>query len=146
MAIARPHISDERKSRRHHRVVELVRREIVQILSREVKDPRLGNFTVTEVDLSPDIRTALIYVCRFITGDIPREPTRDEKDELVSGLSSASHFVYERLKKRLVMKQIPSIRFLYDERLAKASSMWSLVHRVQLEDAERNYEAEGVRT
>lgn len=129
MALPHRRAFEDRKVRRHHRVVELVRQQIVEILSREVKDPRLGHFTVTDVELSPDLSSALVYVCRFVTGDQPHEPTEEEKETLLRALSSASHFIYERLKKRLVMKHIPSIRFTYDWRLSKASEVWGLVKK-----------------
>jgi ribosome-binding factor A len=119
--------SEDRKIRRHHRVVELLRQEITKIIQKEVKDPRLGPFTISEVVLSPDLRSARISVCRFVTGEGQREPSKEERDSLVDGLSSASHFIYERLKKRLAMKQIPSLRFEYDYRMSELSTIWNLV-------------------
>ncbi|MDB5038101.1 MAG: ribosome-binding factor [Bacteriovoracaceae bacterium] len=121
--------SDDRKERRHHRVVELLRMELTSIIQREVKDPRMGPFTITEIVLSPDIRSATIHVCRFMTGEGQNEPTKEQQEDLITALNSASHFIYERLKKRLAMKQIPSIKFVYDYRMLELSNIWNLVKK-----------------
>lgn len=119
--------SDEAKIRRHHKMVEVLRTEIYEILRREVKDPRVHDLTLTAVELSPDLRSSTIYVCKFAVGD-GHEPTTEEQVELMSGLKSASHFVYEALKKRLRMKIIPSIRFEYDNRISLSSEVWRKIH------------------
>ena len=128
--------SDDGKVRRHHRVQELVRQELSAILSREVKDPRVRSLTITEVLLKPDLKSAIVRVCKFM-GDkgILEEPTAEEKQELMDGLQASSHFVYERLKRALVMKVIPSIRFEYDHHLAEASRLWSVVKSATEGDA-----------
>lgn len=126
--------SDDKKVRRHHRVVELLRQELISVIQREVKDPRLGNFTITEIELDPDMRVANVLVCRFMTGDEPKEPTKEQQDSLIHGLNSAAHFIYEKLKRRLAMKQIPSVRFAYDVRMSELSNIWNLVRRTQDQD------------
>ena len=47
---------------RNERVAAAIRREIADILQHELKDPRVKNATVTEVDVSPDLRNARIYI------------------------------------------------------------------------------------
>lgn len=135
--MGRPKYSDDRKERRHHRVVELLRHELVDIIQREVKDPRLGKFTVTSVELSPDLRLAKVAVCKFVTGSDLREPSREEQETLIEGLASAQHFIYERLKRRLVMKQIPSLKFEYDSKLNEVTAIWNLVRKTSDDDQTR---------
>jgi ribosome-binding factor A len=129
----RQQVSEEGKLRRHHQVTELLRREIQEIVSRETKDPRVSSFTITEVALKSDLKSAIVYVCKFkggvSVGGNPLEPTAAEQTELIKGLQSASHFIYSQLKKRLNMKVIPSIKFEYDFRLGEASKVWNLISK-----------------
>jgi ribosome-binding factor A len=130
--------SDEGKVRRHHRVTELLREEISAVLNREVKDPRVKFVTVTEVQLKPDLKSAVIMVTKFMAGKgVLEEPSQEEQDELMEGLQASSRYIYEQLKRRLVMKVIPSIRFQYDTRLAESSRIWDLVRRAN-EDGGRS--------
>lgn len=122
--------SDELKSRRHHRVVELLREELSMILRRSVKDPRLNLLTINEVNLKSDLKSATIYVSRLISKE-NEVISEKEQAEIMKGLDSASHFIYEQLKKRLVMKVIPSIKFVYDTRLDGLSRIWHLISEVQ---------------
>ena len=115
----------EHKIRRQNKFAQLIREEISSILRREVKDPRLELLTVTEVDLNPDLKSAIIYVSPL---NPPEENSSEEKKkDLLKGLKSASHFVYERLKKRLSLRVIPSIRFEYDVRWYQASRVWNVL-------------------
>lgn len=117
---------EDRKERRHHQVAELLRTEVSHILWRDVKDPRLGHLSITEVDLKPDLRSAVIYVSRLPEGENPAELSPEEIKNLEAGLQSASHFVYEHLKRRLIMKVIPSLRFVFDLRWKNAARIWGL--------------------
>lgn len=119
----------ENKERRQLKLTQLVREEVANILRREVKDPRLSLLTVTEVALKPDLKSALIYVAPLTASDEPAPES--ERQEVLKGLKSASHFIYERLKKRLVLKVIPSIKFEYDVRFLKASKVWHLMGEVK---------------
>jgi len=129
--------SEERKFRRQQRISETLRRELYEITLREVKDPRLLNsFTITEIDLKPDLKSATVYVSRFKGEGIEGadfEPTEAEQKELLEGLRSASHFIYERLKRRLQIKVVPTVRFEYDFRMAQAANVWNLTNKLKQE-------------
>jgi len=118
--------NEQTKERRHNKVVEVLRKEIYEIFQREVKDPRVKKLTITSIELSPDLKNAKIYVCRFMSEDA-QDPTQEQRDQMMAGLKSASHFVYEALKKRLGMKVIPTIRFEYDDSLRLSSEMWGRI-------------------
>lgn len=122
--------TEEAKLRRHHKVVEVLKAEIYEIFRREVKDPRAKSLTITQVDLKPDLKSATIYVCKFVQGD-GHEPTEEEREDLMEGLKSASRFIYESLKRRLSMKVIPTIRFSYDIGLSGGSQMWGLLRKIE---------------
>jgi len=117
--------TQEHRARRQGKLTQLIREEVSMIISREVKDPRLKLLTVTEVELKPDFKSALIFVCPLTGSD--QVPSDEERQEVLQGLKSASHFIYERLKKKLVLKVIPSLKFEYDLRWIRASQVWKLM-------------------
>jgi len=95
--------------KRADRVSDLLKKEISQMLLREVKDPHIGFITITGVEVSRDLHIAKIFYT--ILGD--------EKQISESGqaLNRASHFIKKQLGKRLRMRYIPDILFKYDHSL-----------------------------
>ncbi|WP_447969160.1 30S ribosome-binding factor RbfA [Nitrospira sp. M1] len=92
--------------KRAERVADQIRMEVADILARKIKDPRIGFITVTDVDLSPDLRFAKIYVTSLREG---------ESDEVaLDGLSSAVGFVRGELGRRLELRYTPDITFCQD--------------------------------
>ena len=94
-------------TQRTDRVDELLRQEIGSILSREVKDPRVGFATVTRVETSPDLRHARIWVS--VIGQ------RGERDETIAALDRVMHFVRRELGTRLRLKRIPDLHVRLDD-------------------------------
>ncbi|MEW6162105.1 MAG: 30S ribosome-binding factor RbfA [Nitrospirota bacterium] len=91
--------------KRSQRVRDLLREEIADIVIHRLKDPRIGFITVTEVDVTDDIKIARVYVS--ILKDEERKTTLEI-------LNSAKSFIRSELSKRLRMKFIPSIEFRLD--------------------------------
>ncbi len=92
---------------RMRRVDEAVRAVLSDVITQELKDPRVGFVTVTAVKTSPDLRHARVYVS--VLGD---EETR--ADSLL-GLNSAHGFLQKRVASELRLKHTPTIDFAYDE-------------------------------
>ena len=85
---------------RIQRVNQLIREEISHLVQRELKDPRLGFVTVTEVDVSKDLRTAKVYVS--VLG-----PESDWQGSL-QALESARGFIRSWLVPRLRLRAVPT--------------------------------------
>jgi ribosome-binding factor A len=93
---------------RCERVAEEIRNEVSLMLAGELKDPRLsGAVTVTEVRLTPDLRTVRVYV--QIEGADP------ERAAALEGLRSASGYIRHELVERLQLRRAPEILFQLDE-------------------------------
>lgn len=93
---------------RSERVAEEIRNEVSLMLAGELKDPRLaGSVSVTEVRLTPDMRTVRVFV--QIDGD-PAERANARK-----GLKAASSFVRHELIERLHLRRAPEVLFILDE-------------------------------
>jgi ribosome-binding factor A len=93
-----------------HRAVQVgaqVREEIMQIIRRDLKDPRIGFVSITEVRMSPDLRSARVRVS--VLGD------EDEASATLAGLRSASGLIRHELGRRLEnLKFTPDLRFELD--------------------------------
>lgn len=96
--------------KRSDRVGDLIKKEIASmILFGEIKDPRIGFVTITHVDLTPDLKEAKVYFSQIGT-EKDREKSRD-------GLNNASGYIRRSLAKRLDLRHIPTVSFLFDDSL-----------------------------
>ena len=118
---------EDYKIRRQHRLEALLKQELSMILFREAHDPRLQFITVTEVQLRKDLKTARVYVSRLLQ-DGAKEPSTEDCDQLLHGLTSAAGFIHAKLKKRLSIKIVPNLHFEYDWRISKISQVWKLTN------------------
>ena len=110
------------------RLNTLIRHEISELLQRQVKDPRLGNFVaVTEVSVSPDMKYARIFVSHM--------GSEQEKQETLSALASASGFFRRELTKRLRLRRIPELSFYWDDSLERGAHLLELIDRVTTDSA-----------
>ena len=108
---------------RIERVNSLIRQEISQLLQRQVKDPRLGNFiTVTEVSTSPDLKYAKVFVTRL--------GSEEEKRETLSVLASASGFFRRELARRLKLRYTPELSFQWDDSIERGDHLLQLIDDV----------------
>jgi len=111
---------------RIEQVNSLIRQEISQLLQRQVKDPRLGNFiAVTEVSTSADLKQAKVFVSCM--------GSQEEKQETLSVLTSASGFFRRELAKRLKLRYIPVLNFQWDDSIERADHLLQLIDKVTLE-------------
>jgi ribosome-binding factor A len=93
---------------RVERIAEEIRNEVSLMLAGELKDPRLaGTVIVTEVRLTPDMRTARVFV-QLADDDTERATT-------LAGLKAASGYVRHELVERLQMRRAPEVIFVLDE-------------------------------
>ena len=102
-------------SRRTLQVGEFLREELTDIIRREVKDPRVGFMTLTEVEMTPDLRQARVYVS--VLG------SDEERAETLAALRSAARFIRFHLKPRLRMRQIPELEFRDDRSMEHAQQI-----------------------
>jgi ribosome-binding factor A len=112
---------------RLQRVNQLIREEISHLIQRELKDPRLGFVTVTEVDVAKDLRTAKVYVS--VLG------SESEWRASLEALESARGFIRSWLTPRLRLRAIPHLSFLPDRSMAHAAHIQTVLE--ELRAAER---------
>ena len=105
---------------RNERVAAAVRRELADVLQNELHDPRVKNATITEVDVSPDIRNARVYIS-FLTDK------KEEIDAAMKGLKSAKGFLRSRLASRLNLRYMPDLDLRYDSLLTESMKLDALI-------------------
>ena len=93
-------------SRRTDRVADMVRAELGDLVRREVRDPRVGLVTISNVDLSPDLSHARIRVSTL--GD------EEARKLCLETLNHAAGFLRSRLAKRLNLRATPALLFELD--------------------------------
>ncbi len=110
-------------TRRIERLNALFRQQISELLQRQAKDPRLGNFVaVTEVSISPDMKCARIFVSHL--------GTEEEKQKTLSALASASGFIRKEMSKRLRLRRIPELNFQWDDSIERGDHLLQLIDQV----------------
>lgn len=104
------------------------------MLLRGVKDPRVGNVTVTAVALAPDLSVARIDVLPF---------GRDRAgDEVLEGLRSASGFLRGELARDLKLRHAPRLEFRLDTQLERAQHLSELIDGAVRSDRSRSADGE----
>ena len=104
---------------RMRRVDEAVRAVLSDVITQEIKDPRVGFVTVTAVKTSPDLRHARVYVS-VLGDDAAREGS-------LEGLRSAHGYLQGRVAGELRLKHTPALEFVYDETLDRALRLDALL-------------------
>ena len=96
-------------SRRQRKVAELLHKEISQLIQFQTRDPRLEFVTVTDVEVSPDLRQARVYVTTF--------SDEAKAQDTLAGLVSASGYFRHKLSQSLSLRYIPELTFKLDTSL-----------------------------
>ena len=101
------------------RVDEAIREVLSDAVMSELKDPRIGFVTVTDVKTSPDLRHARVFVT-VLGGD-------DQRAASLEGLQSAHGVLQRRVASELRMKRTPTLRFVYDDTTDRAMHIEELL-------------------
>ena len=113
-------------SRRVDRVNGLLRQELSLLLARQTKDPRInGVISITQVQTSPDLRNARVYVSVF--GDDAA------KREALAGIESAATFLRHELRDRLSLRYVPFMKFELDQSMEDAAALLQVMDQLKSE-------------
>lgn len=92
---------------RVNRVAEQMKKELGEILTMKIKDPRIGFVTVTDVEVTGDLQQATIYIS--VLG------SEKEKQDSLLGLTKAKGFIRSEIGKRIRLRKTPELIFEFDE-------------------------------
>lgn len=112
--------------KRSTRVADLIMADISDILLREIRDPRIKSVTITGVKLTDDLRHAKVYYV---------EMGKDTCDpQLKTALENATGFLKRELGKRLKLRYLPDIIFMFDESFTYGSKIDRLLAELRKTD------------
>ncbi len=114
---------------RSQRVAEQIRRELAELIRLEVKDPRVGFITLTDVEISPDYAHAKVFFTSM--------KGEEGLDEILAGLRRASGFLRRELGRRVRIHTTPELHFHYDASVERGSRMSKLIDEAVREDNAR---------
>ena len=109
-------------SARMRRVDEAVREVLSDAVLQDLKDPRIGFVTVTDVKTSADLRHARVFVS--VLG------TDEEREATLAGLQSAHGILQARVGRELRMKRTPTLQFVYDDTAERAARVEEILGEV----------------
>ena len=108
---------------RIRKIQEFIKQEVSRIILQELKDPRLGFVTVTDVRITGDLREATVYVSLF--------GSDEEKKNTLAALAKANGFIRSEVGKRLGIRYSPQIGFKEDQSLDYGMKIEKILHTIE---------------
>jgi ribosome-binding factor A len=106
---------------RHRRIEGEMQRALAELVSREVKDPRVGSVTITEVKVAADMSAAKVFFTPFASKNKPQD--------VLEGLTRAAGFLRGEVGRRLGLRHAPKLEFEFDDSFEKAARLTELIDR-----------------
>jgi ribosome-binding factor A len=116
---------------RTQRIESEIQRVLAGLIAREVKDPRVGNVTITGVSVAADMGSAKIFFTPFASSNA--------HEQVQQGLTRAAGFLRGELGRRLGLRHAPRLQFVFDGSAADAARLTRLIDEAVAED--RTHEA-----
>lgn len=116
-----------REFSRSQRMAEQLRRELADIVRDEIKDPRLGLVSFTEVRVSRDLSHAVIYCSVFTAGK--DDGGVDDGQESIDILNRAVGFIRKAIAQRIHARIVPTLKFTLDDSVARGQAMDDLINQ-----------------
>ncbi|HBC56489.1 MAG TPA: 30S ribosome-binding factor RbfA [Gammaproteobacteria bacterium] len=113
-----------REFNRTRRVNEQLKRELAQIIQLELKDPRLGMVTVSAVETTRDLNHATVYVTVFGVDSTP---------QVIFLLNEAAGYLRNELARRVHMRTVPALSFVFDESIARGNHVRELIDEMNIQ-------------
>ena len=110
------------KNWRQDQLGEVIAHELSDLIRTRMKDPRIGFASITDVDLSADLRHAKVFVS--VMGD------EQERHDTLRTLNHASGFLRHELAQRLTVRHTPEIAFRLDESIVHGAHVLDLINQV----------------
>jgi len=107
---------------RARRLGEQIQRELTDLIRREVKDERIGNVTITAVDVTGDLRSARVHYLVF--------GKQGPDAQVQAGLTSAAGFLRNALSKSLMIRYTPTLSFVLDTSIEHGVRLTQLIDSV----------------
>jgi len=104
---------------RKDRVAEQIRRELAELIRTELKDPRVGMISITDVEVTADYAHAKVFFSTLAGSE--------HLEEVMTGLQKASGFLRRELGKRISIHMTPQLHFVFDQSLERGADLSKLI-------------------
>lgn len=115
--------------RRVERVAELIKREMGKILLEDFKNAEIGFVTVTDVDLTPDLRLARIYISVY--------GSPEKQKQTLQIIQEHTPFFRKLIGQRVKLRFTPEVRFEYDNSIARAVKVFEILEKIKEKEQNR---------
>jgi len=122
-----------REFSRSERMAEQLRRELAEIVRDEIKDPRLGFVSFTEIRMSRDLSHAIVY-CSVLNSE--------SQDEAIEVLNRAVGFIRKEIARRIRARIVPTLKFVVDDSVVRGVAMDDLISKARKSDAKNSNDSE----
>ena len=102
---------------RSDRIRQQIKKELANLLQREVKDPALNQITILDVEVSPCLKHAKVFF-------VSRE---EASEDVMKGLTRSMPFLRSQLAKRMTTRGIPKLHFVYDKSIDESIKISKLL-------------------
>ena len=109
----------KKNNQRAHRVGDQIQKELADLLRNDVKDPRVGEVTVTHVDVTPDLSHATVHFTHLAG--------RDHAPATLEALARVGGFLRSALAGRLDLYTVPQLHFAYDDSIESGMRLSQLI-------------------
>ncbi len=106
-------------SARSRQIGDQMHRELAELLQFHLKDPRLGMVTITAVEVNSELEYATVYVTALAAAD--------KRSEMLSVLNGAAGFLRKELARRIRLRVVPQLKFVYDQSLEHGNYISALI-------------------
>ena len=112
-------------SQRTDRLDSQIRQELMQLLQREMKDPRIGFATITRVETARDLGSAKVWIS--VLG------TPDEQQAALKALTDAAPWLRRQLGSRLTIRHVPQLVIRHDDSIEAGDRVLRLLNELEQE-------------
>jgi len=122
-----------REFSRSERMAEQLRRELAEIVRDEIKDPRLGFVSFTEIRMGRDLSHAVVYSSVL---------NSESQDEAIAILNRAVGFIRKEIARRISARIVPTLKFVVDDSVMRGVAMDALISKARKHDDKGNDESQ----
>ena len=117
---------------RASRIADQIQRDLSELIRLQLKDPRVSLVTVSSVEVSRDLSHAKVYVTSLASGH--------SAEEITAALQHAAGFLRSHLARRLKLRSVPQLEFVYDVSVERGVRVSDLIDKAVAEDRARPHD------
>ncbi|HRE31548.1 MAG TPA: 30S ribosome-binding factor RbfA [Candidatus Berkiella sp.] len=114
---------------RTDRIADVMQRELSVLIREELKDPRVSMVTISEIKVSKDLAYAKVFVSVMM---------EEKAKETLEGLNKAAGFLRGQLARKMTIRVMPQLTFVYDDTTIKANRISRLIDDAIASDKKDN--------